>query len=62
MKNGVFTGVRVPVELDQRLRVLQERLKKRWSGMNVSKSELIRNLLERGADALEKELGEKGDL
>jgi predicted DNA-binding protein len=58
-RNDVVIGFRVSAELDQRIQKLQERLQERLSGMGLSRSQFIRNLLERGADALERELSKE---
>jgi predicted DNA-binding protein len=57
-RNDVTIGFRISTELDERIQVLQEKLQGRLSGMSLSRSQFIRNLVERGADALSKELEE----
>jgi hypothetical protein len=62
MNKDIAIGFKASPELDQRLKLLQERLQERLQGMDLSRSQFIRNLLERGAEALEKELNSKEQL
>lgn len=59
MKNGVYIGLRVPQELDLRVKAIQESLSGGLAGVEVKKSELLRNLLEKGLDDFEAQLGPK---
>lgn len=60
MKNKIHIGVRISFELDQYIDQLQKRLQKRSAGLVVDRSEIIRNLLERGVISLEEELKDNG--
>lgn len=60
MNKDIAIGFKASPEFDQRLRKLQERLQERLPGVDLSRSQFIRNLLERGAEALEKEFNSKG--
>jgi len=57
MTNKVYIGVRIPVELHKRIQQLQKHLQQRSAGMAIDQSEILRNLLERGINSFEKELG-----
>ena len=56
MSKDVVIGFKSTPELDKRLRTLQERFQERIQLTDLSRSQFIRNLIERGAEALEKEL------
>jgi predicted LPLAT superfamily acyltransferase len=59
MSKDVVIGFKSTPELDQRLRVLQERFQERIQVTDLSRSQFIRNLIERGAEVLEKELSKE---
>lgn len=60
MGQDTHIGLRIPIELDKRIQAIQDCLGKRMHGMQLNRSQLIRSLLERGAEALEKELNHVG--
>ena len=60
MENMGHIGLRIPEELKHRIEKLQERLSSSSFGVRVARSQLIRNLLERGLQEVERELDEKG--
>lgn len=57
MKNDVHIGFRIPKDLDQRVDVLRDALSAKVAGLDITKSQLYRTLLERGLKSLEDELG-----
>lgn len=57
MKNDVHIGFRIPKDLDQRVDVLRDSLSAKVAGLDITKSQLYRTLLERGLKSLEDELG-----
>jgi predicted DNA-binding protein len=59
MSKDVVIGFKASPELDQRLRKLQERFQERIQVTDLTRSQFIRNILERGAEALENELNGK---
>ena len=59
MSKDVVIGFKSTPKLDQRLRLLQERFQERIQVTDLTRSQFIRNLIERGADALENELSKE---
>jgi hypothetical protein len=57
MKNEVHIGFRIPKDLDQRVDNLRDALSAKVAGLDITKSQLYRTLLERGLKSLEDELG-----
>lgn len=62
MSKDVVIGFKASPELDQRLKELQKRFQERIQVTDLTRSQFIRNILERGAEALEKELTNKDQL
>lgn len=60
MSKDVVIGFKATPELNQRLKKLQDRFQKRIQVKDLTKSQLIRNLLERGVESLEAELSKEG--
>lgn len=59
MNKDVVIGFKASPELDQRLRELQNRFQERIQVTDLTRSQFIRNILERGAEAMENELNKE---
>lgn len=62
MSKDIVIGFKTTPELDRRLRLLQERFQEQIQVTDLTRSQFIRNIIERGAEALEMELNSKEQL